>query len=143
MSNNFQLATKEERLLFDFLKDGTKQHNEIVKELEKHKISESTINRLLKENEGKLVFRVTREDGKIFYRLNIFPRKILMFFALADQSNFSELLQVKDEVLRSYPRASFDGILKRTRAYLELSKPKLKGIIKILKDFEGKAYDNS
>lgn len=141
MSSNFILATKEEKLLADLLKDGAKQHNEIVQELKRHNVSESQVNRLLRRSEGRIVFRVTRGDGKVFYRLNVFPRRALLFFALADQipkdwETGEAFMEIKNEVLRSYPGVTFEDTLRKWRTYIKQTKPHMKGISGLLKFFE-------
>ena len=142
-----QFLTKNERVLVKLLKEGPKQYTEIINVSGKKK--KSTTNNLLKRMEGKKIFRVERQDGKVFYRLNIFPDKIRVFFTLADYMNEQSnnqawriLLEIKNEILRLYPGRSFEKILKRHRDYLKLTKPELKGIIQILKDFEGDSYEH-
>jgi len=140
MSNNFQLATKEERLLFDFLKDGTKQHNEIVRELKRKEISESKINRILKENEGKRVFRI-KKDGKAFYRLNDFPKKVLLFFAFVDSYAENKPLKdvfhaMKHDVLTLYPKLTFEQILDTWHVYFQALSKGDKQAAKIFRKFK-------
>jgi len=135
--------TEEEKAIVEFLKESPKQYREIIKKLKKDR---RTVNTLLNELVAKkLIFRI-QIDKKVFFKLNMFPAKINNFFNLVDQLPNSQawqiLLDIKNEVLRNYPAIPFENILKRHRAYLSLSKPELKGIIKILKDFEGDTYEH-
>jgi predicted transcriptional regulator len=136
--------TEEEKAIVEFLKESPKQYREIIKKLKEEKLKKDrrTVNPLLNELVAKkLIFRI-QIDKKVFFKLNIFPAKIQRFFNLVDQSQWQELIEIKNEVLRNYPAIPFENILKRHRAYLSLSKPELKGIIKILKDFEGDTYEH-
>ena len=129
MSDRFQWITKEERQLFDYLKEcpnSTSQYNEIKKALKKHSISGSTVNRMLKDNEGTKVFRV-KKGRKIFYKLNDFPKDIQMFFALIDSfkekdhSFYSLVKDLQNDIILLYPRFDFDQIF-------EMWKLKMKSI---------------
>jgi len=144
-----QFLTKNERALVEVLKESPKQYVEIISVLEKAGVKKRTANTLLKKMESKKkIFRV-EIDRNVFYKLNIFPDKIHFFFTLVDyvneQSNnqgWQILLEIKNEVLRNYPAIPFEKILKRHRTYLSLAKPELKGIIQILKDFEGDKWEH-
>jgi len=137
-----QFLTKNERALVKLLKEGPRQYTEIIDVLKKEIKDRRTVNKLLNELEDKKkIFRVEREDRKVFYRLNIFSAKILNFFILVDAMQNDDLLKIKDEVLKHYPSKSFEQIIKEWRIYLTLTKPNHKGIIKILKDFEGIKWD--
>jgi len=143
MQNQCMFLTEEEKAIVEFLKESPKQYREIIKKLKKDR---RTVNTLLNELVAKkLIFRI-QIDKKVFFKLNMFPAKINNFFNLVDQLPNSQawqiLLDIKNEVLRNYPAIPFENILKRHRAYLSLSKPELKGIIKILKDFEGDTYEH-
>ncbi len=138
-----EFLTKNQRALLNTLKDGPRQYTEIVAALEKEKIKKRTVNNLLEKMDGETIFRV-EVDSKVFYRLNDFPPKIRRFLHLVDEAARSQhaadwqpLVEVKGDILRYYPGVPFKEILKRQRAYLELTRPKLKGIIKTLKDYEG------
>jgi hypothetical protein len=117
--------------------------------LNKNGVKERTANNLLKDMEGKEIFRVEIQ-GNVFYKLNIFPYKVLRFFSFIDYLKQSEdwkksigyLYEVKNEVLRLYPAVSFEKILRKHREDLRFFKPKLKGVIQLLKDYEGDFYDN-
>jgi len=142
MQNQCMFLTEEEKAIVEFLKESPKQYREIIKNQKKDR---RTVNTLLNELVAKkLIFRI-QIDKKVFFKLNMFPAKIQRFFNFVDQLPNSQpwqiLLDIKNEVLRNYPAIPFENILKRHRAYLSLSKPELKGIIKILKDFEGDTYE--
>lgn len=142
-----QFLTKNERALVTLLKEGPRQYTEIIDVLKKEIKDRRTVNKLLNELEDKKrIFRV-EIDRKVFYRLNIFPDKIQVFFNFVDQlpndQAWQVLRDIKNEMLRKYPGIPFEKILKRNRTYLELTRPQLKGIIKILKDFEGDCYEHS
>jgi len=138
MQNQCMFLTEEEKAIVEVLKESPKQYREIIDKLKKDR---RTANKLLNELEAKKqIFRI-EIDGKVFFRLNMFPAKIQRFFNVVDQSQWQELIEIKNEVLRNYPAIPFENILKRHRAYLSLSKPELKGMIKILKDFEGDTYE--
>jgi hypothetical protein len=91
--------------------------------------------------DGKEIFRV-EVDEKAFYRLNIFPTGVLNFFGFIDQGiakqgkEWHVMYEVKDEVLRLWPEVSFSQILQKHRTFLRLTKPKLKGVIALLEEFE-------
>lgn len=139
MSTQCSFLTKNEREIVEFLKDGPKQRKEIIDQFGIKR--KTTTERLLKRLEAKQdIFRVKIYDN-VFYRINNFPRKILLFFALAEEMNNPQLYEVKETVLKQYPNSSFESIVKKQRTFLELTRPELKGIIKLLRDFEGKMYD--
>jgi len=136
-----KFLTENERKVVELLKPGPKVYGEIVASLKKKGFKDRrTINNLLNSMEGKKIFRV-EIDGKIFYRLDVFPFKIHLFFKIADETKFPELLEVKKDVLSYYPNVSFESILKNHREFFELAKPAAKGIITLLKLFE--RYDIS
>lgn len=109
------LVSKNERLLLDILKEGRKQYSEIVDLLGKKQIKKRTANNLLKKLDGKKIFRIEK-DGNVFYRLNDFPREIQLFLAFIDsypdKDGFKYLLtQIKNDVIRLYPKMTFQQIL--------------------------------
>ena len=134
--------TENERKIIDFLQECPKEYKEIVKLLKGKVIKDRrTINSILRNLEShRTIFRV-EVNGQVFYRLNIFPDKILCFFTLAEGMGDETLLRVKNDVLRFYPNKPFEKILRRYRDYLKSAKPDLKGIIQILKEYEGKMYN--
>ena len=119
------LVSKNERLLFDFLKEGPRQYSEIIEYLDKTGIKRRTANNLLKEccSSGKL-FRIERKGGKVFYRLNDFPKEVQLFLAFVDSyphsNNFKKLLdQLKDDVIKLHGKLTFDQILNLWYAYIK------------------------
>ena len=137
------------------MKESPKPYSEIVKQLKKNKEikveDRRTVNKLLNELEHKRqIFRV-EIDGETFFKLNIFPVKAQCFFSWVDYWRQNDrtgtgasqiLLDIKNEVLRNYPATPFEKIIKRRRDYLNLTKPELGGLIKLLKDFEGDTYEH-
>lgn len=161
MQSQCEFLTKNERTIIDLLKESPKQYTEIIDFLKKEwkpkkesSIKRTANNLLNRMEEKREIFRI-EIDGKVFYKLNIFPAKIQHFFRLVDYLNQAKLnpgyprddawkilLEIKDEVLRNYPAIPFEKILKRHREYISFAKPKLKGIIQILKEHEGNMHEH-
>lgn len=150
MERQCEFLTNNERLVIDYLMEHPRQYKEIITHLEKNGVKKRTANNLLKGMEGKEIFRV-EIDGNVFYKLNTLPYKVRRFFSFIDYLNQSKdwkesmglLYEIKNEVLRLYPSVSFERILRRHRENLRFFKPKLKGVIQLLKDYEGDLYDHA
>ena len=135
MQNTCIFLNEEERKLVDFLKDSPKLYSEIVKYFVNKGIVKDrrTVNKLLKESETKrLVYRVD-VNGEVFYRLNTFPFKINFLIGIADETKNVHLLEIKKEILKHYPNVSFEQMIENYTKYLELTEPKNKGLIQLLK----------
>jgi len=135
VQNTCIFLNEEERKLVDFLKDSPKLYSEIVKYFVNKGIVKDrrTVNKLLKESETKrLVYRVD-VNGEVFYRLNTFPFKINFLIGLADETKNVHLLEIKKEILKHYPNVSFEQMIENYTKYLELTEPKNKGLIQLLK----------
>jgi len=135
VQNTCIFLNEEERKLVDFLKDSPKLYSEIVKYFVNKGIVKDrrTVNKLLKESETKrLVYRVD-VNGEVFYRLNTFPFKINFLIGIADETKNVHLLEIKKEILKHYPNVSFEQMIENYTKYLELTEPKNKGLIQLLK----------
>lgn|GEM_PF-4115534 len=129
-------------MLFSFLKDGPKQRNEIVKHLKGYKISESKVNRMLNENDGKRIFKF-KKKGKVYYRLNDLPLEAQIFISFVDsykeQDALKEILnRIKYDIITLYPKMSIMQILSGWEAVCEAAS---KGNISLFEIFE-KAKEN-
>jgi hypothetical protein len=123
VSNNFQFTSENEKIILGFLKDGAREHSDIikgVKDAEGKKLTESTANRILKElAENGRIFRI--EKGKrVFYRLNDFPIDIGLFLtfldAIPNEMDMPELLKsffqgLKLDIITLWSKLTFDQIL--------------------------------
>jgi len=140
VQNQSIFLTEKEKSVVEFLKDSPKVYSEIVKNLQgKHGIKDRrTVNKLLRVLEDKRVIFRVEVDGKVFYKLNIFPFKAQIIFELAERSKMPELLELKDIILKKYPAISLEKIIKKYREYLRIAVPnaKKRGLIKFLKDLE-------
>lgn len=117
MSDRFQLATVEEKQVFEFLKDGIKQRSDIISHFRgKGGISESTINRILNDNEGKRVFKIEKADH-VYYRLNDFSVEEQLLLSALDllqkKDDTAKLLvnKIKYDILTLTPKISLDQVM--------------------------------
>jgi len=124
VSERFQLATAEEKQVFEFLKDGIKQRSDIISHFRgKGGISESTINRILNDNEGKRVFKIEKDDH-VYYRLNDFSlddQLLLSALDLLKEHGKTKLLveKIKYDILTLTPKMSVNQVMNMWLATLE------------------------
>ena len=143
MQNRFEIAPKEERVIYDFLKDSPKRYSEIKRHYNKELKGENApkFNSVLKraERKGK-IFRIPLSRKEVYYRLNDFPPDVKEVLAVCDtcikNNEHSDFFRrFKENIIRFYPKLKLRDIYIDTQLEFEFQgEPHLSYMLKRKKE---------